>query len=66
MQSFDSILQKTKKMCMAHGLKFPGIWIDFFLLAALKQMFKQIYVSFFELTECLVIFFLCFPFLAYD
>lgn len=65
MQSFDSILQRTKKMCMAHGLKFPGIWIDFFLLAALKQTFKQIHVSLFELTECLVIF-LYFPFLAYD
>lgn len=51
-------------MCMAHGLKFPGIRIDFFLLAALKQMFKQIYVSFFELTECLVIFFLYFPFFS--
>lgn len=66
MQSFDSILQKTKKMFKAHGLEFPGIWIDFFLLAALKQMFKQIYVSLFELPECLVIFCLYFPFLAYD
>lgn len=53
-------------MCTAHGLKFPGIWIDFFLLAALKQMFQQIHVSLFELTECLVIFFLYFLLLAYD